>query len=88
VRDRLIPRLRRGEMADGSIVAGMTAEQADADIAARERKVEQLEATLKLAKDDLRQARSERKRLDEPAPAAGDGVEADAGAAVASGRVS
>jgi multidrug resistance efflux pump len=73
-------------MADGSILAGFTPEQADADIAARERKVEQLESTLRLAKDDLKAAKAERKHLDDPAAAAGDGVKAAAGAAEASGE--
>jgi multidrug resistance efflux pump len=75
-------------MADGHIVAGMTATQADADIARREAKIEQLEATLKLAKADLKQARSEREHLDDHTPAVGsDGVDANAGAAEASGKV-
>jgi multidrug resistance efflux pump len=73
-------------MADGGILAGFTPEQADADIAARERKVEQLEATLKLAKDDLKAAKAERKTLDDPG-AGGDGTQARAGAAEASGKV-
>jgi chromosome segregation ATPase len=50
-------------MADENILAGMTPEQADADITAREGKVEQLEATLKTAKDNLRAAQRERKQL-------------------------
>lgn len=75
-------------MADENILAGMTAEQADEDIARREAKVEQLEATLRIAKDNLRAAQRERKTLSEPAAADGvDGVEAGADAAEASGKV-
>lgn len=76
-------------MADENILAGMTAEQADEDIARREAKVELLEATLKAARDNLKAARAERKRLDEPAPPAtdGNGTRAGAGAAEATGKV-
>jgi multidrug resistance efflux pump len=50
-------------MADGYIIAWMSAEQADEHIAAREGAVERLEATLKAAKEDLKQARAERKKF-------------------------
>jgi hypothetical protein len=82
-------RNRTGDtVADENILAGMTTEQADADITAREAKVEQLEATLKVAKDNLKAAQRERKHLDEPAAdAAASGVDANAGAAEASGKV-
>lgn len=63
-------------MADENILAGMTPEQADADIAAREGKVEQLEATLAAARDNLDAARAERDQL-ERRPF--DGVEVVAG---------
>jgi multidrug resistance efflux pump len=53
-------------MPDENILAGMTGEQADADIARREAKVERLEATLRTAKDNLKAARSERRHLEEP----------------------
>jgi multidrug resistance efflux pump len=68
-------------VADENILAGMTAEQADADIAAREAKVEQLEATLRGAKDNLKAARGGAEALDEVAQAASGlpGVEAGAG---------
>lgn len=70
-------------MADENILAGMTTEQADADIAAREAKVEQLEATLRVAKDNLEAARVEREQL---APGR-EGTAAQAGQAEASGKV-
>lgn len=50
-------------MADENILAGMTPQQADEDIARREAAVERLEATLKVAKDNLKAARNERKQL-------------------------
>lgn len=75
-------------MADSNILAGMTAEQADADIAVREAKVAQLEATLKAAKDNLKAAKQERKTLAAPVAAeeGGETVEAQAGAAEGSGE--
>jgi multidrug resistance efflux pump len=76
-------------VADDNILAGMTAEQADADIATREAKVEQLEATLKTAKDNLKAAKAERKHLEEPAFTADDfdrALNASAGTAKGSGE--
>jgi hypothetical protein len=73
-------------MADDNILAGMTAAQADADITARQAKIEQLEVTLKGAKENLKAALKERKQLDEPAATpAGNGVAAAAGTAEAQG---
>lgn len=74
-------------MPDSNILAGMTAEQADADIQARQAKIEQLEATLKGAKENLKAALKERKQLDErPAVAADGGVQAHADVAEAQGE--
>jgi multidrug resistance efflux pump len=72
-------------VADDNILAGMTAEQADADIAARQAKIQQLEATLKGAKENLKAAQKERQQLDELAGPSGDGVVATAGTAEAEG---
>ena len=87
-------------MADGHIVAWMTEEQADEHIAARKAKLGQLEDTIKAARDDLKQAQSERK-LFTPHPRTGalvppdeevgaeptENATASAGAAEASGKV-
>lgn len=74
-------------MVDENILAGFTPEQADADIAARQAKVDALEETLAVARDNLAAAKTERKHLeDPPAPANGAGTRAGAGAAEASGK--
>jgi multidrug resistance efflux pump len=74
-------------MPDTNILAGMTPEQADADIAAREAAIERLEATLKGAKDNLKAAKAERKTLQEPqVEQGGESVKAQAGIAEGSGE--
>jgi multidrug resistance efflux pump len=89
-------------MADGHIVAWMTEEQADEHIAARKAKLSQLEATLKAAHADLKQAQAERKlftphartgalvppeQAPDPEGEPTENATASAGAATASGKV-
>lgn len=62
-------------MGDENILAGMTTVEADADIAARQAKVDLLEKTLEIARDNLAAARNERKVM-EPRP---DGVDVVSG---------